>query len=89
MASNYNEEAVGKSDVTALDLVDLENSQAEEVEDGRIVSPRDLTNINFRSLIGHTDEVFIIPLGKYFSKYCYKQIAEVPLDVLKGNMLGK
>ena len=39
----------------AMTLVDLEN-----VEDGGengFVSPAELTKINFRSLIGHTDEV--------------------------------
>ena len=42
----------------ALPLIDLEsfNDDEDELESG-LVSPRELTKINFRSLIGHTDEV--------------------------------
>ena len=41
-----------------LPLIDLEsfNDDEDELESG-LVSPRELTKINFRSLIGHTDEV--------------------------------
>ena len=42
----------------SLALVDLEDlDDKEESAESALVSPRDLTRINFRSLIGHTDEV--------------------------------
>lgn len=45
----------------SLALIDLENliQDNKEFESGGsgLVSPRELTKINFRSLIGHTDEV--------------------------------
>lgn len=42
----------------SLALVGLESftNDEDELESG-LVSPRELTKINFRSLIGHTDEV--------------------------------
>lgn len=44
----------------SLALVDLENLQDdEESNKSGFVSPRELTKINFRSLIGHTDEVHV------------------------------
>lgn len=46
----------GRSSVEPLTLTDLE---ADDTSDGstQLISPRDLAQINFRSLIGHTDEV--------------------------------
>ena len=42
----------------AMTLVDLENVEdGGENCDSGFVSPAELTKINFRSLIGHTDEV--------------------------------
>lgn len=45
----------------SLVLIDLENliQDNKEFESGGsgLVSPRELTKINFRSLIGHTDEI--------------------------------
>ena len=44
----------------SMNLVDLENVEddGENCESG-FVSPAELTKINFRSLIGHTDEVHV------------------------------
>lgn len=47
----------------SLTLVDLEHLQEdEESRESGFVSPRELTKINFRSLIGHTDEVWKLSL---------------------------
>lgn len=48
--------SAGRSSVEPLTLTDLEE---EDTSDGstQLISPRDLAQINFRSLIGHTDEV--------------------------------
>lgn len=68
--ASISDQALGETDgVETLHIEDLESSQAEEVEDEGTVSPRELTHINFRSLIGHTDEVSknIYNTLKYFS----------------------
>ena len=41
----------------SMNLVDLENVEDGEDCESGFVSPTELTKINFRSLIGHTDEV--------------------------------
>ena len=47
-----------KNGSDSLTLIDLENQQDDdESSESGFVSPRELTKINFRSLIGHTDEV--------------------------------
>ena len=54
----------------SLALVDLENLQDdEESDESGFVSPRELTKINFRSLIGHTDEVHVIPYVTLYSSH--------------------
>lgn len=51
-------EAEQRNGSGSLTLVDLENLQDDEEScESGFVSPRELTKINFRSLIGHTDEV--------------------------------
>lgn len=43
----------------SMTLVDLENVEDDEENcESGFVSPTELTRINFRSLIGHTDEVW-------------------------------
>lgn len=62
----------------SLALIDLENliQDNKEFESGGsgLVSPRELTKINFRSLIGHTDEVQVF---NNFKDHCAEK-AHVP-----------
>ena len=46
-----------KNEKDSLTVVDLDNPDDGENCEGGFVSPTELTKINFRSLIGHTDEV--------------------------------
>lgn len=50
------EQGNGNGSMTLVDLENIED-EGENCESG-FVSPTELTKINFRSLIGHTDEVW-------------------------------
>lgn len=60
------EQANGNESMTVVDLEDLEDE-----EESGVVSPSELTKINFRSLIGHTDEVGNVKLNFLVCLKCY------------------
>jgi len=61
LQGSYEEQEERKNESESLTLIDLDdNDDDDESADCGFVSPRQLTKINFRSLIGHTDEVIIV-----------------------------
>lgn len=65
LQGSYEEQEERKNEIESLTLIDLDqvlddNDDDDESADCGFVSPRQLTKINFRSLIGHTDEVIIV-----------------------------
>ena len=59
LQGSYEEQEERKNESESLTLIDLDDNDDESADCG-FVSPRQLTKINFRSLIGHTDEVIIV-----------------------------
>ena len=61
LQGSYEEQEERKNESESLTLIDLDDhDDDDESADCGFVSPRLLTKINFRSLIGHTDEVIIV-----------------------------
>lgn len=62
LQGSYEEQEERKNESESLTLIYLDDNDDDDDEsaDCGFVSPRQLTKINFRSLIGHTDEVIIV-----------------------------
>ena len=61
LQGSYEEQEERKNESECLTLVDLDDGDDDnESPECGFVSPRELTKINFRSLIGHTDEVISV-----------------------------
>ena len=63
LQGSYEEQEERKNESESLTLIDLDDNDDDDDDesvDCGFVSPRQLTKINFRSLIGHTDEVKLL-----------------------------